>query len=416
MAGDGGLTPVAQRLLAALLSVFALVPSEPARPAPGAADLEAYRGLGAWVDLFEERAWRRPGRAVADMAAHGVRTLYLETSNYSQRRAVVDPAGVARFIDAAHARGMRVVAWYLPGFDRLRRDLVRSMRAIRFRTASGEGFDSFALDIEASIVDPVSKRSKRLLTLSRKIRARVGPNYPLGAITPSPYRMERGNTWDGFPFARLAEIYDAFLPMSYFTFHVEGEQRAHDEVAASIPIIRERTGDFTIPIHVIGGIADRASGPEVRGMVHAAREHGVIGASLYNWSLTRDHDWAELRKVPVNPKQTPALPVPLPFAGALGYLPAGDRTHPAEVFVAAGPLAGTRTLTFEAFDLQPGEVDLMVNWQSVGPLPAGDGWASHAVVIPDDVLRDARPNVIGFVSASSHPDWREWGVRNIAIG
>jgi hypothetical protein len=416
VAGDGGLTAVVRRLLATLLTASVLVPSFPARTAPGAADLEAYRGLGAWVDLFEERAWRRPAAAVADMDAHGVRTLYLETSNYSQRRAVVDPGAVARFVDAAHARGMQVVAWYLPGFDRLRRDLVRSMRAIRFRSPSGEGFDSFALDIEASIVDPASKRSKRLLTLSRKIRARVGPGYPLGAITPSPYRMERGNTWDGFPFDRLAEFYDVFLPMSYFTFHVEGEQRAHDEVAASIPIIRERTGDPTIPIHVIGGIADRAAGPEVRGMVHASREHGVIGASLYNWSLSREHDWAELRKVPVNPKQSPALPVLLPVTGALGYLPAGDRTHPAEVFVATGPLAGTRTLTFEAFDLQPGEVELMVNWQSLGPLPAGDGWASHAIPIPDEVLRDTRPNVIGFMSAASHPDWREWGVQSIAIG
>jgi hypothetical protein len=409
--------PVVRRLCLALAVVGALVaPSLPAHPGPGTASLEAYRGLGGWVDLFEERAWRRPAAAVADMANHGVRTLYLETSNYSQRRAVVDPIGVARFIEAAHARGMDVVAWYLPGFDRLDRDLRRSLRAIEFRTPAGETFDSFALDIEASIVDPASRRSKRVLALSREIRARVGPAYPLAAIIPSPYRMERGKKWVGFPYAPLAEIYDVFLPMSYFTFHVEGEQRVHNEVAASIPIIRERAGDPTVPIHVIGGIADRASGPEVRGFVGASREHGVIGASLYNWSLTREHDWTELRKVPVNPKQSPALPLPLPFPEPLGYLPDGDRTHPAEVFFAVGPFLGPRALTFEAFDLQPGEVELVVNWQSLGPVPAADGWAPHTFLIPDEGLRDARPNVVGFVSTASYPDWRDWGVRNVSIG
>jgi hypothetical protein len=406
-----------RRLILAVVAVAVLLaPSLPARPGPGTPSLDAYRGLGSWVDIFEQRAWRRPGAAVADMAAHGVRTLYLETSNYSQRRAIVDPARVGLFIEAAHARGMDVVAWYLPGFDRVKRDRRRSMRAINFRTPSGQAFDSFALDIEASIVHPASKRSKRLLALSRKIRARVGPNYALGAIIPSPYRMDRGNTWPGFPYARLASIYDVFLPMSYFTFHVSGEQRAHDEVAASIPIIRERTGDPTVPIHVIGGIADRASGPEVRGFVHASREHGVIGAGLYNWSLTRKHDWAELRKMPVNVKQSPALPVALPSGDALGYLPAGDRTHPAEVFFTAAPMVGPRTLTLEAFDVQPGELEVVVNWTSLGPLPESQAWSSRTVAIPDETLRDARANVIGFVSSATHPGWTEWGVRNVSIG
>jgi hypothetical protein len=408
---------IMRRLALALALVGVVVArSLPARPGPGAASLEAYRGLGAWVDLFEERAWRRPAAAVADMASHGVRTLYLETSNYSQRKAVVDPVVVGRFIEAAHDRGMDVVAWYLPGFDRLGRDLRRSLRAIRFRTPAGDSFDSFAMDIEASIVEPASRRSKRLLALSQEIRARVGPAYPLGAIIPSPYRMERGKKWVGFPWGQVAAIYDVFLPMSYFTFHVEGEQRAHDEVAASIPIIRERVGDPTVPIHVIGGIADRASGPEVRGFVGASREHGVIGASLYNWSLTGEPDWTELRRIPVNPKQSPPLPLPLPYPEPLGYLPNGDRTHPAEVFFVVGPLLGPRTLNFEAFDLQPGEVELVVNWQSLGPVPAADGWVPHTVPVPDEALRDARPNVVGFVSTASYPDWRDWGVRNVSIG
>ena len=407
---------IVRRLPLVVALVAALVaPSSPARPGSDPADFAPYRGLGTWVDLFEQRAWRRPGAAVADMANHGVRTLYLETSNYSQHRAIVDPARVARFVEAAHARGMDAVAWYLPGFDRLRRDLRRSMRAIAFRTPSGQAFDSFALDIEASIVDPPSKRTKRLLTLSRRIRGRIGPAYPLGAIIPSPYRMDRGKTWPGFPYHPLAEIYDVFLPMSYYTFHVGGEMPAHDEVAASIPIIRERTGDPSVPIHVIGGIADASSGPETRGFVRSAREHGVLGASLYNWSLTRDHDWTELRQVPVNQPQAPPLPAALPFPDALGYLPGGDRTHAEEVFFTAGPLLGSRLLSFEVFGPATGTVQVLVNWEPVASIQPADGWGAVSVAVPDELLRDARSNVVGFVSSEHHPAWTEWGVRVVAL-
>ncbi|HEX2025396.1 MAG TPA: hypothetical protein VHH92_03270 [Actinomycetota bacterium] len=388
------------------------IPVHPATPGPGSPELGPYRGLGTWVDLFEERAWRRPGAAVADMANHGVRTLYLETSNYSQRRGIVDAAAVGRFVEAAHARGIEVVAWYLPGFDRLRRDLRRSMRAISFRTPSGQAFDSFALDIEASIVDPPKKRTRRLLTLSRRIRARVGPDYALGAIIPSPYRMQRGKTWPGFPYAQLADIYDVFLPMSYYTFHVGGEAPAHDEVAASIPIIRSKTGDPSVPIHVIGGIADASSGAETRGFVRAAREHGVLGASLYNWSLTRVHDWTELRPVPANVRQTPPLPLGLPSTDELGYLPGGDRTHPEEVFFTTGPSPGDRTLTFESFGAA---VDVMVNWQVVATTTHVPAWTPATVVVPDALLRDSRANVVGFVSPFDHPDWAEWGVRAVSL-
>ena len=172
-----------------------------------------------------------------------------------------------------------------------------------------------------------------------------------------------------------------------------------------------------MPIHVIGGIADASSGSEGRGFVRAVREHGVIGASLYNWSLTRESDWAELRHVPVNPTQSPALPLSLPWTEGVGYLPGGDRTHPAEVFFTAGPLPGPRTLTFEAFDVQPGEVQVLVNWQPVGTVAPGPSWSvPQSMTIPDEVLRDGKPNLVGFVSSSKHPDWTEWGTRSVSIG
>ena len=45
---------------------------------------------------------------------YGVATLYLQTGNYRRAEDVFRPDLVARFITAAHDRGINVVAWYLP--------------------------------------------------------------------------------------------------------------------------------------------------------------------------------------------------------------------------------------------------------------------------------------------------------------
>jgi hypothetical protein len=387
-----------------------------AAPASGRASLEVFRGLGAWVDIFEERAWRNPARTVANMAGHGVRTIYLQTSNYSQDLPIVHREGVGKFLAAAHRRDMHVVAWYLPGFAKLPRDFQRSMAAIKFRS-SGERFDAFGLDIEASILGPPSERTRRLLRLSKRIREQAGSAYPLGAIIPSPVGIELNKGyWPGFPYAGLSETYDAFVPMGYFTYHVKGPSKVHDETARNVQMIREETGDPTIPIHMIGGIADEASGAEAQAFVRAVREHGLLGASIYNWSLTRAHDWAPLETIPANPRQTPAMPMPLPFAAAVGNVQGEDRTHPKEVFYGTGPLIGARTLRFEAFDIQADEVHIWVNWRHLTQVSPGAGWsAEQQVTIPDELLLDARENVIAFVAAGEHPDWTEWGVRAVSL-
>jgi hypothetical protein len=404
----------------ALLGALLAPPGAGARTVSAAPpSLEPFRGLGAWVDIFEDRAWARPAKAVADMASHGVRTLYLQTSNYSQDDAIVHPAGVARFLAAAHRRGMRVVAWYLPGFAKLARDFQRSMAAIRFRSAAGEQFDAFGLDIESSILGPPSERSKRLIRLSKRIRSKAGAGYTLGAIIPSPVgiKMNKGY-WPKFPYDDLAGIYDAFVPMGYFTYHVNGAEKTHDETARNVEIIREATGNPAIPIHMIGGVADDASGAEVEAFVHAVREHGLMGASIYNWSLTEAHDWEPLETVPANPKQSPPLPLTLPFAGALGNVNGEDRTHPKEVVYSTSPVTGARSLGFEAFDIQADEVHIWVNWRLLQPVSTSgaDSWSMRQeVTIPEGFLDDQDENVIAFVASGEEPDWTEWGVRAVSL-
>jgi hypothetical protein len=257
-----------------------------------------FESLGSWVDIYEHWSFADPERAVARMAHQGVRTLYLQTSNFSREVAIKWPGREAQFIRAAHARGMKIVAWYLPGFLRPSRDFHRVMRAIRFTTGDGQRFDGFALDIESPAVHRAAIRTRRLVALSDRIRAAVGPDYPLGAIIPTPLGMKQNPTyWPGFPYRRLQTRYQAFLPMTYFTWRVSGARGAHRYTTGCIDIIRRETGDPAVPIHVIGGISDESTTAEARGFVRAVRERHVIGASYYAFHGTTNALWDVLRGV-----------------------------------------------------------------------------------------------------------------------
>jgi hypothetical protein len=310
---------------------------------------------------------------------------------------------------------MKVVAWYLPGFKDLQRDLTRSLAAIRFRTAEGDTYDSFALDIEAPLVASPALRTRRMLHLSAAIRRAVGPRYALGAIIPSPRGMQtHPDYWPGFPYRALLETYDVFLPMTYFTWQVSGREGAHTYTTFNIRIIRNQTGSRTVPIHVIGGIADEATAEETAGFVHSLREHGVLGGSYYTFPITRAVQWGSLRTIPTNPRQRPALPVSVGYPGALGNIPGVDESHPKEVVYRTGPLRGPRALTFQAFDVQPREVSLRVNWRSVRQLTPtiGGTWsAAQTVRLPGSLLRRRGQNFIQFVARGRYPNWSVWGVQ-----
>ena len=383
--------------------------------------VRSYRGLGSWVDMYDAPAWDHPAAAAKDLAEHGVRTLYLETANYhlpEDPSTMFRPEDAAALIEECHARGIAVVAWYLPGFNDPAKDYARSMAAIRFRTAAGEKFDSFALDIEASVVGNTTLRSRRLLSLSSRIRAAVGRTYPLGAIIPSPAGMVMHPTyWPDFPYQMLGGIYDVFVPMGYYTYHGDGYSNAYRDTRDNILIIREKTGRPSMPIHVIAGDGAKSSGSETTAFVRALRELGALGGSMYDWATTSDASWRVLQNVRFNPRQRPSLPQALPFVTPLGYFGA-DRTHPKEAFFEAAGQAGDLVLSFRLYDVQAEEVRLIVNWEDQGPLRAGPArsWTrTRRVTIPASALRPAARNVIGFVARGDYPNWRTWGVRDVTL-
>jgi hypothetical protein len=278
--------------LAAVAALFATASTATPASRPPAAP---YSGLGTWISIYSRSSHADPQRLAAALAARKVHTLYVQTGNYGQSVDVVRPAWAGALIDAMHERKIAVVAWYLPSFTHPAVDLRRALAAARLLSPRRERFDSFALDIEASLVRDAGERTRRLLALSARLRAAVGPGYPLGAIIPSPVGMRRlRHYWPGFPYAGLARLYDAFVPMAYYSSRVHGPAAVARYARRSVAIIRAESGRPAPPIHVIGGMASATSTGEATAFVETVVSCGVAGFSLYDYAGTRPAVWRVL--------------------------------------------------------------------------------------------------------------------------
>ena len=283
------------------------------------ADLSAYEDLGSWIDIYDAWPWRNPERAVRILDSRGVQTIFLQTSNYGLNRTMFKRRQTARFLEAAHRRKMKVVAWTVPSFAQRKVDYGRARAAITFERR-GHSFDSFGLDIEAAIVADVSKRNRSLLHLSKRLRRLVGPDYTLAAITPDPVEADY---WPNFPYKSVNHLYDVFVPMGYFSFRADGYKGVKKYTLASIRNIREASSDPNAPIHFIGGIGGETTVREVKGFVNAVRAKNLIGASYYDFVATSREEWEQLESIVQEPapkpeeevdEPDPALPEPRPTA------------------------------------------------------------------------------------------------------
>jgi len=387
---------------------------------------DAYQGLGVWIDVHDDSLLDDPRGTVEAMLQRGVRTIYLETSNYDRSEDIYRPAAQSEFIDAAHEHGIDVVAWYLPGLDDLNRDLRRSLAAIRFESPQGQRFDGFAMDIESTVVDKIGERNRALARLSQRLRETVGDDYTLGGIIPSPVGLATPFTgyWPNFPYETVAAYYDVVLPMAYSSYRAHGLAETHDYIAECFRILREGSGDPSIPVHIIGGLARSYTQKETQGFVDAAREYGALGASIYDLATTNADSWPELEEAPMNPPQWPPLPVALGSRYAtrpMGNIGRGeDRTHPKEVYFSLGPVPGTASVSFELFGSPSNKVQLFVNDRDVSDLSSravGIDWGPRQdIAVPKRLWNPEGENLIRFEAPGDWPNWSTWGVRAVEVG
>lgn len=286
-------------LLAGLLAAF-VAACAGAVAATGAreADAAVFAGLGTWVDIYDGGVYASPERTAQRIAARRVDVVWVETANYGAPADVVKPIQLGRFVDALHARGIRVVAWYLPGHVDQARDVRRSLAMLLFRTPTGEAFDGVALDIEATKLRNVALRSRRAVALAERLGQEAGET-PLAIVPFNPRGLEkRPATWPSFPWVQLAEVADAFAPMAYTGGALRGFDATYGYVTRAIRLLRAQTGKPDVAIHVAGGVANRLGPEELDGFAAAVEDDGgTIGVSLYDWATTPSRAWPVLARL-----------------------------------------------------------------------------------------------------------------------
>jgi hypothetical protein len=287
-------------LVAALLVAVLVACVESAHPPTAAArpaGAEVFQGLGTWLDVYDTALYNSPTAVAGRLAAHGVRTAWIETANDRSKTDVVQAAGLARLVDALHAQGISAVAWYLPGHDASGRDLRRARAMLSFRTPAGDGFDGVALDIESLRTKNVKQRTTRMLALLDRLRDEAG-STPVAAITYPPRAFERHlSWWPGFPWAEIAGKVDAIVPMLYTGGGFKGYDATYGYVARSLRLLRAAVGD-EIPVHAAGGVANRMTKEELKAFDDAVLDDGTAtGWSLYDFQTTTPAGWAAMARL-----------------------------------------------------------------------------------------------------------------------
>lgn len=271
-----------------------------------AGDLAAYQGLGAWLDVWDySPTYATDGIAVVgpevvdEMAAAGVQTLYLQTVRRDDRSTALteDPSLLAAFISRAHDNDMAVVGWYLPTWTGSEHEDLDRLVAVLDFDVDGHRFDGVAVDIEG-VPAPEDRIewNRRLVALSADLRAAAGERA-VGAIVLPPVLIEEVNDeyWPNFPWAQIGPLYDAWLPMAYWSFRKPESPWADAGryTAESIDRIRSNIGDPEAIVHAIGGIGLDDEGAattepiapvaDLAGFVAAADATGAVGWSIYDW-------------------------------------------------------------------------------------------------------------------------------------
>jgi hypothetical protein len=272
--------------------------------------LQPYEALGTWVDVYDYvPAFQEGGGAppvtpasVDDMAALGVRTLYLQAAQEDVRSpgATIDPALLGEFLRRAHRNDVAVIGWYLPRLGDVDADL-RHVRAIHGFEAGGQRFDGLAFDLEwTEGVPDVQARNDALVDFSERAREVVGDREALAAIVLEPVLLEVVNPlyWPDFPWRRVAPSYDVWMPMSYWTNRSDdsGYREGFRYTEENVRRLRQNLPDGEDAIvHTIGGIGDGATPADYEGFVRASREGGAVGWSVYDFNTISSSAWPRLR-------------------------------------------------------------------------------------------------------------------------
>lgn len=271
----------------------------PLNPPAVPAGLAPYRGMGTWVDVYDWTSAYTKGNPVVGvddidrMAERGVQTLYIQASKWDSETDIADPHLLQPMLDRAKARGMKVVAWYLPTLEDPQRDLQRLVAIAALRNV-----DSVGVDIEARNVKDVSERNRRLVDLSAALRQAL-PGRTISAIVLPAVVLDVVNPdyWPNFPYKAIAPHYDVWMTMGYWTNRTKasGYRDAYRYTKENVDRLRSHLG-ADVPVHPIGGLGAGTTPADVESYRKAAIDTAALGGSLYDWRTTKADSWPGMHK------------------------------------------------------------------------------------------------------------------------
>jgi hypothetical protein len=269
-------------LILPVLLLGTLLPTTAAAASDAASRTAVFAGTGVWVDIYDETI-KDPQFVVDEAVAHGIQTIYVETSNYHSPADVMYPDQIREMISLAHANSIKVVPWYLPGYRNIALDRRRFAAAVN--VGGADPIDGLGVDIEADIVRNRQLRANRAAAMVQWLRATY-PDLPMAGIVP----RDALAWWRIFPYATIRANTDAMLPMCYTSRYLTPAQTT-TMAAACVTTIREQTGDPAAPVHVIAGVTDFLKPRLLVAAARGAKSAGAMGFSLYNLETTTPAGW-----------------------------------------------------------------------------------------------------------------------------
>lgn len=254
------------------LGASALASDYRADSPPGLTD-----GAGVWANI-----WNYPEGDLdaysRELELNGIKNLFIQTSR-SNTPAIKHPEKLGPLIEACHRHGVRVIAWSFAELINPSLDADKMIQAAEFISTNGEHIDAIAPNLEKNL------EPGRIEQYSKRIREKLGPNYPMIAVVYSP--LNRCVEVQRISWPLLAKYYDVIAPMIYWNSKYQ-KIEPYRYTVETIQRIRELSGKPDIEIHAIGdGMGTNAAA--IKEFLQACKTAETTGLSLYpNQKMTAE--------------------------------------------------------------------------------------------------------------------------------
>ena len=254
-----------KRRIAVVVATSSTPPSQSGLP-------EIFRGDGMWIWYLSSSEGGDLDAIAARARAAGMRTVYVKSSDGSKPWSQFSPALVL----GLHLRGLRVCAWQF-------------VYGENPDAEAKVGADAVATGADCLVIDAETAYEGRYVAAQRymtKLRASVGPNYPLG-LTAFPYVDYHPR----FPYSVFLGPggAQANLPQVYWK-----------DIGATVDAVSARTVAhnriYGVPMAPLGqayNAPDRADLERFRALWSG---YGAAGLSWWSWQSASDRTWSALSR------------------------------------------------------------------------------------------------------------------------